>query len=432
MSKLLVLDHGLFTSFAQRLSSDFDVFYFAPYSDRSFPTHEPAMVGSGLDGVERVSSFWSTLSSLDINEDTIMIPDVGFWDLAVYLRSQGWNVWAAGDGEKLEIQRWRAKETMKALGLPVGECALVTGMTALREYLSKNPETFVKISGFRGLAETFYVPTLELARTRLDTLEYHLGGAREVFPFVVEHMVDSVVEAGYDGFCIDGKFPKTCLTGVEVKDRGYVGAVRDYSKLSDPVKEVNDKLAPFLKEAGYRQFFSTEIRVTESGTPYLIDLTTRGPLPPSELYHAMIDNLGDIIYAGARGEIVEPEWNAKYGALAIIKSDISANDWSEVEVSPEAKPWVKWRNYAEIEGQGHILPITKGIGMIECGAVIGIADTLEEAINACKKNAEGVKGFDVKIHAEALPEALKEIETAEENDIIFTDDDLPDIKELID
>jgi len=431
MSKLLILDHGLFTAFAQRLSQDFEVFYFAPYADRSFPTHEPAMVGSGLDGVERVSSFWSTLADLDMDQDTIMIPDVGFWDLAVYLRSQGWNVWAAGDGEKLEIQRWRAKETMKALGLPVGECALVTGMTALREYLAENENCFVKISGFRGLAETFHSKKLELAKSRLDQLEYHLGGAREVFPFVVEHMVDSVVEAGYDGFCIDGNFPKTCLTGVEVKDRGYVGCVRDYDKLSDPVKIVNEKLAPFLSEAQYRQFFSTEIRVTEEGTPYLIDLTTRGPLPPSELYHEMISNLGDIIYAGARGEIVEPDWAYKYGALAIIKSDLSANEWAEVSVSPEARRWVKWRNYAEVDGQGHILPITKGIGMVECGAVIGLGNTLEEAIEACKAHAEGVEGFDPKIHAEALPEALEEISNAEEHDIIFTEDKLPDITEII-
>ena len=175
MSKLLILDHGLFTAFAQRLSRDFEVMYFAPYADRSFPTHEPAMVGDGLDGVDRVPSFWNALKGMDKGRDTIMFPDVGFWDLAVYLREEGWNVWAAGDGEKLEIQRWRAKETMRELGLPVGKCALVTGMTELRTYLSENENTFVKISGFRGLAETFSVKKLELAKSRLAQLEYHLS-----------------------------------------------------------------------------------------------------------------------------------------------------------------------------------------------------------------------------------------------------------------
>jgi hypothetical protein len=281
------------------------------------------------------------------------------------------------------------------------------------------------------LAETFHVKKLSLAKSRLDQLEYHLGGAREVFPFIVEHMVDSVVESGYDGFCIDGKYPSTCLMGVEVKDRGYVGCVRDYSKLSDPVKMVNDKLSPFFAEAQYRQFFSTEIRVTDEGTPYLIDFTTRCPLPPSELYHEMVSNLGDIIYAGARGEIVDPDWEYKYGALAIIKSDLSADEWAEVEVDPNVKQWVKWRNYSEIDGHGHILPITKGLGMVECGAVIGVGNTLEEAIKACQENAEGVNGFDPNVHAEALPEALEAIARAEEHDIIFTEDKLPDITEIL-
>lgn len=425
--KLLIIDHGLFTSFAQRLARDFEVFYFVPYADRTFPVPEPAIVGSGLEGVERVEDMWRIVPEADI----IMFPDVGFYQLACYLREMGYNVWAAGQGEKLETQRWRAKETMRALGLPVGKCALVTGMGELRSYLANNPDVFVKISGFRGLAETFESKTLAMAEPRLAELHDALGGLSHTFPFIVEHKIESVVEAGYDGFCIDGVFPKTCLTGVEVKDRGYVGAVRDCSKLSEPVKVVNEKLAPFMKEAQYRQFFSTEIRVTDEGTPYLIDLTTRAPLPPSELYHEMISNLGEIIEAGSQGIVVEPKWTAKYGALAIIKSDIAADRWAPVSVDKKVEKFVKWRNYCEIDGQGYIVPLAKGLKMTECGAVIGIGDTLEEAIKNCQKNAEGVNGYDVKVSAEALPEALTEITKGEDNGIIFSDEKLPKLQDFI-
>ena len=419
--KLLIIDHGLFTAFAKRLARDFEVFYFVPYADRCFPTPEAAIVGFGMEGVERVEDMWRIVPEADI----IMFPDVGFYQLATYLRDMGYNVWAAGQGEKLEVQRWRAKETMRELGLPVGRCALINGMDRLRSYLAENPDVYVKISGFRGLAETFCSPSLELAEPRLAELQDALGGLAQTFQFVVEHKIDSVVEAGYDGFCIDGKFPSTCLTGVEIKDRGYVGAVRKYRDLSEPVRVVNEKLAPFMQEAQYRQFFSTEIRVTDTGVPYLIDLTTRGPLPPSELYHEMIGNLGEIIEAGAQGIVVEPEWTTKYGALAIIKSDIAAERWSPVEVDKNAEQFVKWRNYANIEGQGYIVPTSKGVRMTECGAVIGLGDTLEEAIKNCQKNAEGVHGYDVNVHAEALPEALNEIAKAEKHGIIFTDDKLP-------
>lgn len=426
MSKCLVIDHGLFTAFAERLAEDHEVYYFVPFSDRSFPKHGPAMVGTGLKNVERVNNWEMYVDEVDF----IVFPDVGFMYLAEYFRAQGRKVWGAGFGEKLEIQRWRAKETMRELGLPVGKCELVTGMTALREYIKSNPEIFVKISGFRGVAETFAAESYELAAPRLTELELELGGAAEVFPFVCEHKVESVVEAGYDGYCINGEFPETCLVGVEVKDKGYLGAVRDYKKLAEPVKEVNDKLAPFLKEANYAQFFSTEVRVTEDGVPYLIDLTTRCPAPPSALYWEMIENVGEIVEAGANGILVEPVWRAKYGALAIIHSSFAEERWCPVHREESVRQWVKFRNYCEIEGQGYIVP-TDGIRMCEVGDVIGIGDTLEEAINACREHAEGVSGFDIKVNTAAVVEALKEIENAEENDIIFSDEKLPTQKDLI-
>jgi hypothetical protein len=303
-------------------------------------------------------------------------------------------------------------------------------MAALREYIRNNVGTYIKISGFRGVAETFAADTYDLVAPRLAELELELGGASEVFPFIIEHKVDSVVEAGYDGYCINGEFPETCLTGVEVKDKGYLGAVRDYKKLSEPVKIVNEKLAPFMKEAGYAQFFSTEIRVTDEGVPYLIDLTTRCPAPPSALYWEMIENVGEIVEDGANGILVEPIWRAKYGALAIIHSSFAEERWCPVSVDPEVRQWVKWRNYAEIEGQGYIIP-TEGVRMCEIGDVIGIGDTIEEAIEACREHAEGVKGFGLHINTDAVIEALNEIHNAEENDIIFSDDEMPEQKDLL-
>ena len=426
MSKCLIVDHGLFTAFAERLAEDHEVFYFVPYADRSFPKHGPAMVGTGLKGVERVEDMWRLVDVVDF----IVFPDVGFYQLAEWLRGHGYKVWGAGLGEKLEVQRWRAKETMKELGLPVGKCELVTGMSALREYLEENEEVYVKISGFRGIAETFESKNWKLAEPRINELWNELGGACNVFPFVVEHKVDSVVEAGYDGYCINGEFPSTCLTGVEVKDKGYLGAVRDYDKLARPVKVVNEKLAPFLKEAGYAQFFSTEIRVTDEGTPYLIDLTTRCPAPPSALYWEMIENVGEIVEAGANGILVDPVWRAKYGALAIIHSSFAEDKWCPVSVDPAAKQWIKFRNYAEIEGQGYIVP-TEGVRMCEIGDCIGIGDTIEEAIEACREHAESVSGFGLTVHTDAVIDALNEIHNAEENDIIFSDDEMPEQKELL-
>ena len=73
--KVLVIDHGLYTAFAERLGRMFDVFYFAPFADRSFPKPGPAMVGSGLKGVERVDDMWGILPEVDL----VVFPDVGFY-----------------------------------------------------------------------------------------------------------------------------------------------------------------------------------------------------------------------------------------------------------------------------------------------------------------------------------------------------------------
>jgi hypothetical protein len=303
-------------------------------------------------------------------------------------------------------------------------------MDALRDYIRDNENVYVKISGFRGMCETFKSISYDLIKPKLDRLEIDLGCGATIMPFVIEHEIDATVEAGYDGYCVNGKYPSTCLTGVEVKDRGYLGAVRDYDKLAEPVKVVNEKLAPFMEEAGYAQFFSTEIRVTDDGTPYLIDLTTRCPAPPSALLWEMIDNVGEIVEAGANGVLVDPVWRAKYGALAIISSDWAAENELPVNTDPSVRQWIKWRNYAEIEGQGWIIN-HEGIYMPEIGDCIGIGNTIENAIESCKKHAEGVSGLNVKVHTEAVLEALDEIANAEDNGIIFSDDEMPTQKDLL-
>jgi hypothetical protein len=144
----------------------------------------------------------------------------------------------------------------------------------------------------------------------------------------------------------------------------------------------------------------------------------------------MIENVGEIVEGGANGDLVDPVWRAKYGALAIIKSDFAADKWCAVQEDPSIRQWVKWRNYANIEGQGWIIP-TEGVKMPEIGDVIGIGDSIEEAIKSCQEHAEKIEGFEVKVSAEALPEALGEISKGEEHGITFTDEKLPDLKKFI-
>jgi hypothetical protein len=69
--------------------------------------------------------------------------------------------------------------------------------------------------------------------------------------------------------------------------------------------------------------------------------------------------------------------------------------------------------------------------MPEIGDCIGIGDSMEEAINACIEHIDSVKGFGVQVNKDALYKALSEVKKAEENNIIFSNKEIPSPKDFI-
>lgn len=425
MKKLLFYDHGLFLSFARKLSKYFQVFYYTPALSQAFPNPNNAIIGDGYEEVTRVKDFWRTMPDMDI----FLFADIYDGGLQEHLRSMGKLVFGAGRGEDFEILRWKMKDLMRQVKLPVGKCDRVIGMHALREYLKEHEDVYVKVSGYRGVAETFNSKSYDLIEPRLDEIENELGGLKYCLPFIIEHRIESVIEVGSDGYTIDGEFPKKTLFGVEIKDCGYIGSFLNTEDLPKQVNIVNDRLSKLFKEVQYRMFFSTEIRVAEDGTPYLIDMTCRFPSPPNELYQEMYGNLDEIIWEGAQGKMVSPKPIAKYGVEAIIYSSFAEDHWNTVYFPDEVSQWVKLHNNCKLNGVDHIIPTT--IRMGEIGAVVGIGDTILEAIQHCRENASQISGFDVKVKTESLVEGLEEIKKAEDFGIKFTDKKLPTVEEIL-
>ena len=192
--------------------------------------------------------------------------------LQSYLRSQGKRVFGCGRGAELELDRVKAKEIMAKGGVPIGPYKEIIGITALRKFLKENDNQFVKQDATRGDFETFHAPTYIRIEPRLDELEHSLGAQAEIKRFIVEGGIDDAIEAGYDGYSIDGQFPSYGITGIEVKDRGYVGRIMPYRKMPKQVIAVNEALSKPMKDYGYRGFFSSEVRITKDGKGYPIDL----------------------------------------------------------------------------------------------------------------------------------------------------------------
>lgn len=420
----LVADNGLFCSFAQTLAREYGrVLYWTPWWS-AFPKSNDRLIGSGLDGIERVNEFFDVVDQADI----VIFPDVYMGDLQTWLESKGKRVWGGRYGEELELDRWGLKRFLKKVGLPVPPGKRMVGIDALRQYLKEKDNVWVKVSLVRGDFETRHSQSYRLIEPWLDYLEHKLGAKKFVEEFIVEDAIEPAVEVGYDGYTVDGNWPETAIYGYEIKDTGYMGCVRPYQELPEPVREVNTKLAPALARYHYRGNFSTEIRYTPAKEPFLIDPCARLGSPPSEVYQELYSNWGEIMWGGAVGEMVEPKVVAKYAVEALIHSSWADKEWAPIYMEDDVRKWVKLRNHTRIAGKDYVVP--QDVGLPEIGAVVGIGDSLIEAIQKCVEHAKQLEGFDIDIKLNALDEALVEIQKAEELGVTFSDDPLPTSEEV--
>jgi hypothetical protein len=400
----LVWDNGIFTEIAVTLAKSFGrVLYYVPWTS-GMPKSNALMIGEGLEGIERVISPWPFFDDIDL----WVFPDVYEGELQEWLASQGKRVWGCRMGADLELDRPKSKEESKKLGIDIGPYKVITGLDALRKHLKANDDQWVKISGTRGDMETFGAKTYEKVEPRLDELEHNLGALKKVMTFTVEEGINDAVETGYDGYCIDGRFPKGAMTGVEVKDEAYLMKTIRWNELPDQVRSVNEKLAPALKRYGYRGFISTEVRCTKDGKAYLIDPCCRAGSPPNELYQVMMDNMAEAIWYGAEGIVIEPEFRAKWGAEVLLISEWADQNWMHVSFPDKIRENVKLRNFCRIEDQYYVIP--QWTGSAEIGAVVALGDTPDQAIENCKKIAEQVEGHLLDKPVDALDIAREQLD----------------------
>lgn len=423
---VLIADLGQFADLSTRLARDEwgRVLYWAPWK-KSAPETKSLMLGNGLEGVERVRDFFEAVEESDL----IVFPDCYQGDLQVYLEKHNKRVWGSRKAERMEFMREEFKSALKKVGLPVAPYKVIKGISRLREYLTEHDDQIVKMwGGNRGDGETFDCPTYILRKSRIDALEYSAGPFSEQLSFVVESKIESDSECGYDGICIDGQFTDG-MVDYEVKNRACLAAFKEYKDMADAVREVNEAFAPLLKQAQYRSALGTEIRVDKKGTPFFIDLTARFPCPPGATLWEMCGNLSDILWRGSAGEFVQFEPVAKYGCEIMLYLDWEDREWQEIYIPDKVRQWVKLFSGYKVggiyypisnEGRNHIPWSTE-----EIGAVVGIGNTIEEAIDSAKEHAAAVEGFKVSYDVSAVAEALEQAIAGEEKGIAFSEEKIP-------
>jgi hypothetical protein len=420
----LVVDCGAYPHIARRLARDFHkVYYWSPW-DAAYPRFKDAMVGDGYGDIIRVKSVEVVKQQCDL----FVFPGINFPDMQLELLHQGKAVWGCRQAEELETLRGFFLETLQhSTELPVPKYQRIKGLTNLTLLLKDNPDRFIKFSTYRGDFQTHHFRTMEEDHTLLDSWGVQLGPFREDWAFYVFEPIEAVIEDAVDGYCVDGQWPSLMLHGAENKDKSWIGAFQKFSEIAPETRIANEQFTPVLARYGYRGFFGTEVRITEAGESFFTDPTCRAGLPPSHCLCDMTANLGEIVWRGANGILVDPVPAAQFGAQAIFKVDRS--EWGVFKVPDELDPWVKVSFSCKKGDLICVPPDADGDGDI--GWVTAIGDSMEEAIESLRGHVEDMpEGCHVEFSS--LADLLKEVQAAESEGMKFSEDEVPEPASIID
>ena len=374
--------------------------------ESAFPTVRHYLPGSGLDGIERIYDFFDALDRTDL----VVFTDVGNAGLQEYLRRLGMPVFGSGAASQLERDRWFLKSVCQKYQLNCADAIPVTGLDNLRNILGQmsDEEVHVKLSIFRGDSETFKHTDPADTTRRLNELALKMEPYNDRAEFVIEQPIDGdpCVEVGVDlPVNVAGVYPRDAMWGYEIKDEAYAGRV---GVLPERLRTVLDKLAPVLEFFNYRGAMSEETRETREGS-FLLDFTARFPNPPSALQRFMIDNWGEILWEGANGRVVEPEWLAPVGVEIILRSEYGTENPLRVGV----QRWDRTVLYGHAADSGVDYAVSPS-EIPECGAACGMGSTLAEAMEEAVEVAQGIKGRDLVWDAGSLEELTEAIKTGEQ------------------
>lgn len=422
---VLVFDGGYFPELALRLSRGFGRVLYQCSVSNTKPKINEAVIGD-LSPVERIEDFWPIKNEINL----FVFPDCAHAGLQAELISQGFLVWGSRGGMDLELKRIAFKDVLKKQGLAVGPYKVCMGLEVLRHYLEARSDLYVKLSKFRGNTETRHWIDYRNSSHILDEFAITFGPTANDIPFLVEDAIETEIEWGLDTYFAGGQFPSIVAHGPEIKDKCYAGSVVKWDDLPSQVREVAEAMKPVLAESGYANFVSMEIRIGKDGTPYFTDPTCRMPMPAGMPQLELYDNLPEIIWAGAQGECIDPVCSKQFAAECIIDHTESQTEWRRIVIPKEVRRWVKLSEAFEVDGDLYAIPPFHNSEPC-IGSIMGLGDTMEEAIEALKEHVSAMKDQPIIVPVEKLVCALKEIHEAEEQGMEFSSTPIPEPETVV-
>lgn len=410
----LVADYGTFLDLASKLSETYKrVLYYSPH-ETEYQDAKKCVIGTGLPNVERCDDFLDPEYFTEI--DLFIFTDIAFTGMQRHLRSLGKAVWGSMGGSELELYRTRFQKMLQDVGLPVSPTRKVTGIKQLQKILEAENDLWIKVNRFRANMETWHHIDWDHSIPMINYLKDEFGGVSDKVVFIVQEPILDAQEVGYDGFCIDGQFPSRSFQGYEKKNELYLGSWLEDHEMPSIVQEVNESISPVLRDLGYRNFLATEIR-----DEYFIDITPRHAGQTQEHLQQSCTNLAEIIWNGAQGILVDPEFTHKFAAEATLHYTGCDEDWKVLNISEENKKWYRLTGYSK-EGDLYHFPPGKND---EIGVVIGFGDTIEASIEDLKAHLELASNEPIRAETGGFVDLLKDIKKAQADGIKFSNQSIP-------
>jgi hypothetical protein len=395
------------------------VYYFSDWEE-GFSSLNKAIVGDGFEDIERAADIWKIKKDVDL----WVFPDVQHSGLQLELESQGYAVWGSREGDSLELDREYFLDTLKEVGLDVPPYEVIVGITSLRKFLKNKEDYYIKVSLFRGSFETEHWEDWDTDNGKLDGWAVRFGRAKEQIRFLCFPSIDTPLEIGGDTYCVDGKWPSLMLHGIEWKDRSYFGSVTAYKDMPEQLREVMEAFGPVLAGYRYRNQWSMEDRVKDDKHHYFIDATCRMGLPSTASQLELWNNIPDIFWHGAHGELVEPKPAGKFCVESILTMKGDHSEWRVTEIDKDLVQWVKFADCCEVDGK-LCFPSSDSPGGDDIGWLVSIGDTPEEAIATQNKHADMLPD-SMDANTECLAYVLKEIHEEEKKGIEFSKQEIPE------
>lgn len=414
---ILFRDNGLFQPVAHRLARDCKRLLYYTDNERAFSKLEEAVPGDGFEDIERCSDIWEVRHEIDC----AVYPDLGHSGEQAVWDEMKIPVWGGRKGDELELNRELFLKALKRCGLEVPEFEVVVGLSNLRKYLEEKEDCFIKVSRWRGNFETSHFRSMKEDRGLLDLWGVKFGPLSELIRFIVFPNIKTDLEIGCDTFNIRGQWPSKVLHGIEWKDRSYFAAVMEREDMPQQIQDVMDCFHKELSAVGYCGAFSIEDRIKDD-VGYFIDGTLRFGLP-STATQTQMKNFSQVIYAGAQGELLEPDFGFKFSAESIVSMKRDPSLWGSIPMPKELEGHLMLTGCCNVDGLMRFPP-TEGEGD-EVGWLVATGDDQEEVIHMMNELADALPdGMDA--NTECLAYVLKEIHDAKKEGVEFSPEPTPE------